>query len=161
MDTDNAQHFNLNLSRLLTKFNSKIALTGKYLMLFKFNVYPQFAISRKLSNLLELSSWTLYLPVSSADYLCKQFRPRSETTKRRAWSGSKLLGILLIFLKDHFRKKQQQETNWFWKNISRRQNHDKLPRRQKESMNWNGRCYMYMHVSCLSLIFACFQYGTV
>ena len=56
MDPDNAQHFNLNLPRLLTKFNSKMALTGKYLMLFKFNVYPQFAISRQLSNLLELSS---------------------------------------------------------------------------------------------------------
>ena len=50
MDPDNAQHFNLNLPRLLTKFNSEIALAGKYLMLFKFNAYPQFAISRQLSN---------------------------------------------------------------------------------------------------------------
>ena len=32
------------------------ALPIKYLMLFKFNVYPRFAISRQLSNLLELSS---------------------------------------------------------------------------------------------------------
>ena len=56
MDPDNAQHFNLNLPRLLTKFNSEIALAGKYLMLFKFNVYPQFSISRQLSNSLELSS---------------------------------------------------------------------------------------------------------
>ena len=56
MDRDNAQYFNLNLPLLLTKFNSEIALAGKYLMLFKFNVYPQFAISRQLSNLLELSS---------------------------------------------------------------------------------------------------------
>ena len=38
-------------------------------MLFKFNVYPRFAISRQLSNLLELSSLTLYLLGSSADNL--------------------------------------------------------------------------------------------
>ena len=40
-------------------------------MLLKFNVYPPFAISRQLSNLLE---------VSSADNLCKQLRPRSDPT---------------------------------------------------------------------------------
>ena len=53
MVPDNAQHFNLNLPRLLTKFNNEIALAGKYLMLFKFNVYPQFAISCQLSNSLD------------------------------------------------------------------------------------------------------------
>ena len=94
----------------------------------------------------------------SADYLCKQFGPRSGPTKRRPWSGSKLLGTLLIFPKDHFRKSDNKKQTDFETNISRRQHHDKLPRRLKESMNWNGRCYMYMHVSCLSLIFACFQY---
>ena len=36
MDPDNAQHFNLNLPSAV----SEIALAGKYLMLFKFNVYP-------------------------------------------------------------------------------------------------------------------------
>ena len=49
-------------------------------MLLKFNVYPRLAISRQLSNLLELLSYTLYLLVSSADNLCKQFRPRSDPT---------------------------------------------------------------------------------
>ena len=37
--------------------------------------------------------------MSSADYLCKQFGPRSGPTRRRAWSGSKRLGTLLIFPK--------------------------------------------------------------
>ena len=46
-------------------------------MLFKLNVYLLFAISRQLSNLLELSSQTLYLLVSSANNLCKQLGPRS------------------------------------------------------------------------------------
>ena len=50
-DPDNAQHFNLNLASAVDK-----ALAGKYMMLFKFNVYPQFAISRQLYNLLKLSS---------------------------------------------------------------------------------------------------------
>ena len=49
------------------------------------NVYTRFAISRQLSNLLEF-----YLPVSSADNLCKQFGPRFYT--------------LLIFPKYFFRK---------------------------------------------------------
>ena len=39
-------------------------------MFLTFNVYPRFAISRQLSFLLELSSKTLYLLVSSADNLC-------------------------------------------------------------------------------------------
>ena len=42
--------FSLNLA----KFTSEKALAGEYVMLFKFNVYPRFAISRQLS-LLELS----------------------------------------------------------------------------------------------------------
>ena len=36
MDPDNAQHFNLNVVSAV----DKVALAGKYLMLFKFNVYP-------------------------------------------------------------------------------------------------------------------------
>ena len=39
---------NLNLPWAVDKFISEIALAGKYLMLFKFNVYPQLAISRQL-----------------------------------------------------------------------------------------------------------------
>ena len=76
--------FTLTCLQLLAKFISEIALAGTYLMLFKLNVYPQFAISRQLFKLPELSSLNLYLLVSSADYLCKQFGPRSGPAKHRA-----------------------------------------------------------------------------
>ena len=56
MDPDNAQHLNLNLASAVDKVYQRNSLAGKYLMLFKVNVYPQFAISLQLSNLLELSS---------------------------------------------------------------------------------------------------------
>ena len=56
MDPDNAQHFSLNLASAVDKVISKMSEAGKYLMLLKFNVYPLFAISRQLSNLLELST---------------------------------------------------------------------------------------------------------
>ena len=56
MDPDNAQHFSLNLASAVDKVYQRNILTGKYLTLLKFNVYPPFAISRQLSNLLELSS---------------------------------------------------------------------------------------------------------
>ena len=45
-----------------------------------------------------------YLLVSSADNLCKQFGPRSDPTKCRAWSGSKLFDTLMVFLKEFFKK---------------------------------------------------------
>ena len=45
---------------------------------------------------------TLYLPVSSADYLYKQFGPRSGHTKCLAWSGSKLFDTM-IFLNYFFK----------------------------------------------------------
>ena len=51
----------------------------------------------------------LYLLVSSADNLCKQFGPRSGPAKHRARSGSKLFDTLPIFRKYFFRKKQQQQ----------------------------------------------------
>ena len=41
---------------------------------------------------------TFCLPVSSTDDFCKQFGPRSGPTKRRARSGSKLFGNLMVFL---------------------------------------------------------------
>ena len=44
------------------------------------------------------------LPVSSADNVGKQFGPRSGPTNRRAWSGSKLFDILIVFLKEFFQK---------------------------------------------------------
>ena len=140
--------------QVLTKLISEISLAGK--MLLKFNVYPRFAISRQLSNLLELSSWTLYLLVSPADNLCKQLRPMGMIWIQTACHST---GIT----RKCFRKKQQQQKqkNNFEKKIRRRQKHGNLPRWQKEWMEWTGRCYMYMKVSCLGLIFACFQYGTV
>ena len=56
MDPENAQHFSLNLASAADKVYQLHILASKYLMLFKFNVYPRFAISRQLSNLLELWS---------------------------------------------------------------------------------------------------------
>ena len=95
--------------------------------------------------------------MSSADNLCKQFRPRSDPKGmiwiKTAWHSTDIA--------EKSRKKYNNKKADFEKNISRRQNQGKSPRRQKESMNWNGRCYMYMQVSCLSLIFAYFPYGTV
>ena len=54
-------------------------------------------------NLVE-QGLTLYLLVWSADNLCKQFVPRSGPTKSLAWSGSKLLETLIVFLKEFFKK---------------------------------------------------------
>ena len=90
--------------------------------------------------------------MSSADNLCKQFGPRSGSTKRQAWSESKLLDTLPIFTKEFFRK---TTTNWFCKkNISRRQNQDKLPLWQRvNELKWK----VYLHVSSLSLIFTCYN----
>ena len=47
---------------------------------------------------------TFILPLSSADNFGKQFGPRSDPTKRRAWSGSKLFDIQMILLKVSFEK---------------------------------------------------------
>ena len=70
--------------------------------------------------------------MSSADNLCKQFRPRSDPTGmiwiQTAWHSTDVT-------EKKSRKKQQQKTDFEKKKISRRQKHDKLPRRQKESMN--------------------------
>ena len=46
----------------------------------------------------------LCLPVTSAVKLGKQFGPRSGPMNRRAWSGSKLFDILMVFLKEFFQK---------------------------------------------------------
>ena len=56
----------------------------------------------------------LYLLVSSADYFCKQFGPRSGPTKRRAWVLSGLIWSQTVWHSDGiheiiFRK------SWFWK----------------------------------------------
>ena len=45
------------------------------------------------------------LPTSvSDDDLCKQFGPRSGTTKCGAWSGCKLFDSLIVFLKEFLEK---------------------------------------------------------
>ena len=47
---------------------------------------------------------TLCLPVSSADNLGKKFGPRSGPTILRTCSGSKLFDILMVFLKEFFKR---------------------------------------------------------
>ena len=46
---------------------------------------------------------THYLQVSSADNFCKQFGPRSCSTKGQAWSGSNLFDTQMVFLKKKFK----------------------------------------------------------
>ena len=46
------------------------------------------------------------LLVSSADDLCKQFRPRAGPTECRAWSGSKQFDTLMVILKEFFEKNE-------------------------------------------------------
>ena len=154
MDPDNAQHFSLNLASAVDTVYQRNILSRQ---ISDALVYPWFTISRQLSNLLELSSLTLYLLVLSADNLGKQFRPRSDPTGmiliQTAWHSTDIT--------ENKNRKKTKKKLILKKNISRRQNQGKLPGRQKELMNWNGRCYMYMQVSFLSLIIAFFQYGTV
>ena len=47
---------------------------------------------------------TLDLLVLSSDSFCKQFGPKSGLAECRAWFGSKLFDILIIFLKEFFDK---------------------------------------------------------
>ena len=54
---------------------------------------------------------TLYLLESSADNFCKQFGPRSGLTESWAWSGSKLVDTLIVFLKEFFELKVDFEKN--------------------------------------------------
>ena len=61
----------------------------------------------------------------SAVNLGKQFGPRSGPTNRRAWSGSKLFDILMVFLKEFFQKVN------FEKNQQTTKKREKLP-----SMQW-------------------------
>ena len=62
----------------------------------------------------------LYLLLSSAANLCKQFGPRSGQTKYRSWSGFKQFDTLNVFLKYFLEKvnfeKTQQTTTKAWKN---------------------------------------------
>ena len=55
-----------------------------------------------------------------ADNFCKKFGPRSGATQCRAWSGSKLFDILMVFLKEFFEtvdfEKKQQTTKKGMKN---------------------------------------------
>ena len=47
---------------------------------------------------------------SSADNLCKQFRPRSSLTECRSWSGSKQFDTLKVFLKEFFEEVNFEKT---------------------------------------------------
>ena len=67
-------------------------------------IYPKHLIEPHNGNFL-----TLCLLLSSADSFCKQSGPRSGPKKCRVWSGSKLFDILMVFMKEFFRK------TWFWK----------------------------------------------
>ena len=68
----------------------------------------------------------LYLLVSSADNLCKQFEPRPGPTKLRARSGSKLFDTLMVFLKEFFEKVD------FEKSQRTTKEPEKLPRMQRD-----------------------------
>ena len=63
----------------------------------KIRLFHTYNISNIVSERLNL-----YLLVSTADNLCKQFGPRSGPTNRRACSWSKLLDFLMVFLKEFF-----------------------------------------------------------
>ena len=56
MDPNNAQHVSLNLASAVDKVYQQYILSRQIFDALEFNVYPRFAISRQLSNLLELSS---------------------------------------------------------------------------------------------------------
>ena len=45
----------------------------------------------------------------SADYICKQFGPRSDPTKQQAWSGFKLFGMLEKIIRAANKKQITQE----------------------------------------------------
>ena len=155
MDPDNAQHFSLNLASAVDKVYQQSNIWCSLSLIYIYIPDSLFLINSLicLNCRHKLFTYQCRLLITFANNL-------DPDQARRAWSGYKLLDTLLILPKKKNRKTKKKNT-WFWKkNISRRQNHGKLPSRQKESMNWNGRCYMYMQVSCLSLIFACFQYGT-
>ena len=65
-----------------------------------------------------------------ADNFGKQFGPRSGLTNRRAWSGSKLFDILIVFLKEFFWKIN------FEKNQQMTKKHEKLPSMQWVKVVW-------------------------
>ena len=91
------------INEVFKKLKSLIGLaTEKWGQLYLFgrakvNSYPFYSAGPGL---------TLYLLVPSADSLCKQFGPKSGPTKTkcRAWSGSKLFDLLMVFLKEFCEK---------------------------------------------------------
>ena len=67
------------------------------------SISSKFIINLNICIIIILNS--LPTIVSSADNPCKQFGSRSGLTICRAWSGSRLFGTLMLFLKDFFSKK--------------------------------------------------------
>ena len=87
----------------------------------------------KTKNGLTLLFPLLMVTLSSADNLCKQFRPRSGKTKHWAWSGSKLFDTLRLFLKDFLEK-----VNFFKKNPQTTKKHAELPSMQRAKASGLG-----------------------
>ena len=154
MDPDNAQHFNLNLPSTVDKEQANVwcSLSLMYIP------YSLFLVdSLNLNGRHKLFTYLCRLPITFAN----NFDPDQAQQNVGHDLDPNCLALYWYSRKIILEKATTRNKLILKKNINRRQNHDKLPRRQYESMNWNGRCYMYMHVSCLSLIFVCFQYGTV
>ena len=78
--------------------------------------------------------------MTSTVNLGKQFGPRSGPTNLRAWSGSKLFDILMVFLEEVFSKGQ------FWKKSADNKKHRKLP-----SMQWVKNRFSRTINNCLML----------
>ena len=69
-----------------------------------FPILMSFVLSNLLENFIPRCElfWfflTPYLLVSSAGNLCKELGSKPDPTKRRTWSGPKLFGTLMVFLK--------------------------------------------------------------
>ena len=79
----------------------------------------------KTDDFVVIGSLTLYLPLSSANNLCKQIGPRSGPTKCRAWSGSNLFDTQMVFLKEFLEKVN------FEKNQQTTKKHEQFPRGQR------------------------------
>ena len=89
-------------------------------------------------------SSTLCLLVTSANNLCKQFRPRSGQTKRRARSESKLFDTLMIFLKEFFKKLDFEQKKLETKN------HEKLPSMQRIKNKQQRRGLKFSYLGLLA-----------
>ena len=95
-----SRHFlNKNISRIRV---IRFSLFGHTCLLNFLRGYAAW-ISEAVQLLLTL--YQLVATLSSADNICKQLGSRPGLTKCQSWSGSKLLGTLMVFLqKNSFKK---------------------------------------------------------